>query len=108
MTESHVVNLQESCTDTSSLKGQLCKFLPSHFMVENIGISLYVSLHSLLLHMSRIRNQVNFLNGVLQVLIQSFPSPRPAAILRLKSTVCPTIYREICWVYIFPRDISAM
>ena len=33
----------------------------------------------------------SFLSGVLQVLIQSFPSPRLVASPRLKNTVCPTI-----------------
>ena len=36
--------------------------------------------------------QGQFLNGVQQVLIQSFPSPRLVASSRLKNLVCPTIY----------------
>ena len=36
--------------------------------------------------------QGQFLNGVLQVWIQSFPSSKPVASSRLKNTVCPTIY----------------
>ena len=36
--------------------------------------------------------QGQFLSGVLQVWIQSFPSPRLFASPRLKKSVCPTIY----------------
>ena len=36
--------------------------------------------------------QGQFLSGVLQVWIQSFPSPRLVASPRLKNSVCPTIY----------------
>ena len=36
--------------------------------------------------------KVNFLSGVQQVWIQSFPSPRLVASPRLKNLVCPTIY----------------
>ena len=36
--------------------------------------------------------QGQFLSGVQQVWIQSFPSPRLVASPRLKNTVCPTIY----------------
>ena len=34
---------------------------------------------------------VNFFNGIEQVWIQSFPSPRLVALPRLKNLVCPTI-----------------
>ena len=51
-----------------------------------------------------------YLSGVLQVLIQSFPSSRLDGIARLKSSVCPTLYRyrdkEFC-IYTFPNGISA-
>ena len=44
------------------------------------------------LRSGRIWHKVNFLSGVLQVWIQSFPSPRLIALPRLKNLVCPTIY----------------
>ena len=36
--------------------------------------------------------QGQFLSGILQVWVQSFPSPRPVAIQRLKDPVFPTTY----------------
>ena len=54
----------------------------------------------------------NLLSGVLQVWIQSFPSPRLVAIPRLKSPVCPTIYYiaggRIVGFITFPKDISVI
>ena len=49
--------------------------------------------------------QSQFLSGVQQVWIQSFPSPRPVASPRLKNPVCP---RENNWIHTFPKGISAM
>ena len=52
-----------------------------------------------------------FLSGVLQVWIQSFPSPRLVISPRLKKSVCPTIYPiaggRIIGFHTFPKGISA-
>ena len=54
--------------------------------------------------------QGQFLSGVQQVWIQSFPSPRLVASPRLKNLVYPTIYpwRENNWIHTFPKGVSAI
>ena len=55
--------------------------------------------------------QGQFLTGVYQVWIQTFPSPRLVASPRMKNTVCPTLThsgRENNWIHTFPKGISAM
>ena len=56
-------------------------------MAEYVADPIYQPLRS-----GRIWHKVNFLSGVKQVWIQSFPSPRLVASPRLKNLVCPTIY----------------
>ena len=46
--------------------------------------------------------KVNFL----QVCIQSFPSPRPVAIPRIKSSVFPTIYKWYSYKYMYIAPIN--
>ena len=62
--------------------------------------------------MSWMQHKVSFIHRVLQVWIQSFPSPRLVAILKLKSTVCPDYFtlrwRESSWILTFPESISTM